>query len=300
LSASGDIDVSVIVPAYRAAATLGRCVESLTAQRFSGRFEIVVVASADHRSELPVLASHPALTCIAEVPQLPAAVARNRGARVARGRALAFTDADVLTPEHWLQQLCDASEQTFAVAGSVANGTPASVAGTVQYLVEFFDLSPSRPEPSEHGATCNLLLPQAVWKDYGPFPETMDGCEDSWLTGRLLAGGHLRFAPGACVYHLNRRRFRAVLRHQYALGGSHARLALWQGGPLPMPVRDGARATAMRICHFYRTLRRWRAPQRRRALALAPLVAAGFCAWGAGLVIESRRLRRAGIRCPPE
>jgi GT2 family glycosyltransferase len=295
LAAAVDIDVSVIVPAYRAAETLSRCLESLIGQRFRGSFEIVLVASADSRAELPAIASHPMLTVLERVPRLRAAAARNLGARVARGEALAFTDADVIAPTDWLSQLVEASHRRRCVAGSVANGTADSLAGTVEYLVEFFDLSPCRFEPSQHGASCNLLVPRPLWERYGPFPETMDGCEDTWLTARLLSAGLLHFAAPACVLHLNRQRMSEVIRHQYSLGGSHARLAVWQAPAGETPVRDGVRATLVRIHHLYRSLWRWRAPERRRALLLAPWVLATFSAWGAGLISESQRLRRAGI-----
>ena len=301
-----NIDVSVIVPAYRASETLGPCVESLLGQRFSGRFEVIVVVSADHESQLPALRDDPALTVVPRVPRLGAAAARNLGADVARGDALAFVDADVIARDGWLAALhaaadgdrsgagADLSDAVgdLCVAGAVANGTPTSVAGTVEYLVEFFDLSPSRTEPSEHGATCNLLVPRGLWETHGPFPEDMDGCEDTWLTTRARAADRLRFAPEAVVEHLNRQRLATVLRHQYELGGSHARLAVFQGTVPTAPLRHGVAATVERIRHLYRMLGHWQAPERARARRLAPLVLAGFCAWGAGLIMESVRIDR--------
>jgi GT2 family glycosyltransferase len=272
-------------------------VRSLLSQRFDRDFEVIVVASADAEPELAVLPKDARLTVVPRVPRLPAAVARNLGAGLARGSVLVFADADVVASGDWLQRLHDASGETNCVAGAIANGTPASAAGTVEYLVEFFDLSPARREPSEHGATCNLLVPRRLWEEYGPFPETMDGCEDTWLTTRLLQADSLRFEPAAVVSHLNRRRLRSVLIHQYALGGSHARLAAWQGSLSEAPVRAGMMTTVRRTRYLYRQLRRWRAPERFRAVALAPLVIAGFGAWGAGLILETRRLRRHARLC---
>lgn len=280
----------MIVPAYRAGATLPACVDSLTSQRFSGGFEIVVVASSDSEAELPSLPSHPRLRLIRRSPRLAAAAARNLGAAIARGRALAFTDADAIASADWLQALQAASGESLCVAGAIANGTPGSVVGTVEYLVEFFDLSPSRTEPSEHGATCNLLIPRGLWESYGPFPEGMNGCEDTWLTARLLGDGRLRFAPDAVVEHLNRQSMTTVLRHQYALGESHARLARLQGSLSPSPTAD-LRATVERVRYLYRMLARWTPGDLGRARRLAPLVVAGFGAWGAGLARESARLR---------
>jgi glycosyltransferase involved in cell wall biosynthesis len=291
LSFAEDIDVSVIVPAYRAAETLPGCVESLIAQRFSGSYEIIVVASADGEAELPVALTHAAVTYIARVPRLGAAAARNLGVGIARGRALAFTDADVIASEDWLERLQSASVGRLCVAGAIANGTPSSTAGTVEYLVEFFDLSPARTEPSQHGATCNLLLPRVLWDHYGPFPEGMNGCEDTWLTTRLIGHDLLRFAPDAVVHHLNRQRMRAVMAHQYALGASHARLAETQDALSSSPLKDVA-ATVERIRYLYRMVARWTPCELGRARMLAPLVVAGFCAWGAGLSSESWRIRR--------
>jgi glycosyltransferase involved in cell wall biosynthesis len=291
---SEQIDVSVIVPAYRAGETLASSIQTLQGQRFPGRFEIIVVASADCERELPWLPGHPSLRHETCVPRLAAATARNLGAKLARGASLAFTDADALAATDWLTRLSACSQGRWCVAGAVANGTPTSIAGTVEYLVEFFDLTPARAEPAEHGATCNLLLPRTLWESYGPFPEDMDGCEDTWLTTRLLADGLLRFAPDAVVHHINRRKLRAVLPHQYRLGASHARLAAKRGDTPRFPILHSAAATVGRIRYLYRMLDRWSCADRGRARRLAPLVVAGFLAWGGGLTTESVRIKKGG------
>lgn len=292
MSSSDPVKVSVIVPAYRAEATLARAVSALLAQRFSGRMEVIVVASGDHEAQLPVLPRRPGLRLQTHTPRLAAAAARNLGARMAQGDALAFTDADVIVSERWLQCLWEASEGRWGVAGAIANGTPANVAGTVEYLVEFFDLNPGRDEPSEHGATANLFLPRQLWEAYGPFPDGMEGCEDTWVTSRLHADGKLRFCSAAVVHHLNRQRLGAVLAHQYRLGASHARLAVRQGCAPRYPIAHSALVTVGRIRYLYRMLRRWTPADLRHARRLGPLVVAGFGAWGTGLATEALRCKR--------
>ena len=286
-----EIDVSIVVPAYRADATLAPCVESLLAQRFGGRFEVVVVANADEPDGLPALPPDPALRVIPRTPRIPAAAARNLGVACAQGSAIAFTDADVIAPPDWLERLTAARTGDSCVAGSVANGTPESVWGTVEYLVEFFDLSPARPHPPRHGATCNLLVPRAAWETHGPFPEWMGGCEDTLLTTRVRESGGLRFAPDAAVSHLNRQGVRAVLAHQRFKGATHARLAVALGEVPAHPVANGLEATVRRVAYLYRRMAAWAPAELGRALRLAPLVLAAFGAWGTGLIAESRRLR---------
>src|SRR5205814_7523742 len=46
------VDVSVIVPAYRAAASLSPCLTSILAQDFDGTFEVVVCATGNRPEEL--------------------------------------------------------------------------------------------------------------------------------------------------------------------------------------------------------------------------------------------------------
>jgi glycosyltransferase involved in cell wall biosynthesis len=296
----GAPSLSVIVPAYRAEATLGRCVEAILGQRTDAAFEVIVVASADTAATLPRLTPDDRLRVIEHVPRVSAAAARNLGVREATGAALAFTDADVVVPATWLDALVAASDGlTSVVAGSVENGTPDSAAGTSEYLVQFLDLVPGRPVASvDHGATCNLLVPRARWRDYGPFPEDLGGGEDTLLTQAAHRDGRLIFAPEAAVVHLNRTTVRAVLGHQWEFGRFTARLARrspelrygWlQRSPLLAPVAVIARLVSL----AWRSTA-WLPGQSGRLVKLSPLLAAALVAWGAGLAAEGVLLRRAG------
>ena len=290
------VEASIVVPAYRAERTLGRTVESLLAQELEAAYEVVVVASADAEDELPRLAPDPRLRVITSVPRLGAAAALNRGASGSRGELIAFTDADVVAPPNWLERLIEASRGDRCAAGSVLNGTPRSPAGTAEYLIQFLDLHPRRPARTAwHGATCNLLLPRPLWNRWGPFPEDMDGGEDTLLTLRLREQGRFVFAPDAPVIHLNRTAPTAMLAHQYRFGRFTARLARrgrvklrpltsrWQLAPV---------AVAGRLVSTYARVAAWYAGGRLWAFALMPLVVAGLVSWGVGLMVEGRRLDR--------
>ncbi len=224
--APGKFDVSVVIPAYRANRTLNRCLESVLQQQFVGSFEVIVCASADNAEELPTLERDPRLRLTSAVPRLSAAAARNRGAGEASGEAIAFTDADVVVAKDWLQRLVEASGGTKCVAGSVENGTPESLIGSAEYLMQFIDLHPRRkPDAVHFGATCNLFFPRDLWQASGPFPEGMDGGEDTLITAALRRQGLFTFERGAVVRHLNRTRFGDFMRHQYGFGRFSARLA---------------------------------------------------------------------------
>jgi GT2 family glycosyltransferase len=292
------LDVTVVVPAYRADRTLPAAVAALLAQRTNLSFEVVVVASADPGAPLPGLPADPRLRVVTRVPRLGAAPARNLGAGMAAGAALAFTDADVEVPPGWLDALVAASDGlTRVVAGSVLNGTPGSVAGTAEYLVQFLDLAPGRPAATaDHGATCNLLVPGPLWARYGPFPEDLGGGEDTLLTAAAHRDGRFRFAPEAVVTHHNRTTVRAVLAHQWDFGRFTARLARrdpsLRYGWLQRSVPLAPLAVAGRLVSIARRSA-WLARPRRRWLPAAPVVGAALVAWGAGLAAEGVAARRS-------
>jgi glycosyltransferase involved in cell wall biosynthesis len=287
-------EVSIVVPAYRAPATLSGTIESLLAQGQEVSSEVIVVASAEHERDLPSLADDPRLRVLTHVPGMPAATARNRGAAVARGVLLAFADADVLAPPGWLRRMVEASDGRRCVAGSVLNGTPGSVVGTAEYVIQFLDLHPRRPvRTAWHGATCNLLLPRALFESAGAFPEDMDGGEDTVLTVALREQGLFAFAPDAPVTHLNRTGAGQMLVHQYEFGRFTAQLARRSAYKLRPLVRYwplAPLAVAGRLVSAYGRVAAWYRGGRVRAVIALPLVIAGLTSWGAGLMAEGLRL----------
>lgn len=292
--------VSVVVPAYNGGPMLEDCIDSLLTQRFDRPYEVIIGASADNPSDLPRQRDDQRLTVLGWVGRVPAAAARNRGAAAARGELLAFCDADVLADPDWLQRLCDASRGELAVAGAVRNGTPGSRAGTIEYLVEFFDLHPARPvRTAWHGATCNLAVPRGLWEQHGPFPEDMGGGEDTLLTVALRRAGVFRFAPLAVITHRNRTRLRTVLAHQFELGRFTARL----GRRSPYRLRFLVRYTPLapvaaggRVVSLLARVAAWTPAELPRTLLLLPGLVAAFAAWGAGLGFEGALLDGRALR----
>jgi len=294
-------EVSIVVPAYRAAGHLRRCVASLCAQRSDKVFEVIVVVSGNEEDDLSYadeLPRDPLVTVIVHRPRLSAAEGRNLGVAQSRGDTLVFTDADVVAQEGWLVALLTASAGQRCVAGAVLNGTPRSWAGTTEYMVEFLDLHPGRPpETIWHGATCNLAVPRALWEAYGPFVDALSaikevGSADTTFTLQASADGRLEFCPAARIVHMNRTELQTVLRHQVVLGRCAAVLARrnptyphrrlvtrWWAVPLVV----GARWLSL-----WRRLLTWRIGLTPRALVLTPYVVAALVAWGRGLYQENR------------
>lgn len=106
--------VSVVIPLYNKQRTVARSVASLRQQTFQD-FEVIVVDDGSTDASWAQLEacgalSDPRFRCVQQVNAGPGA-ARNGGARLARGKFLAFLDADdEWLPEH-LQRAMQALEQ---------------------------------------------------------------------------------------------------------------------------------------------------------------------------------------------
>jgi len=84
---------SVIVPAYNSAATIGRALDSVFAQGATD-FEVLVIDDGSKDDLDTALAPYAGRLTLIRQANAGAAAARNTGVRAARGRLLAFLDAD--------------------------------------------------------------------------------------------------------------------------------------------------------------------------------------------------------------
>lgn len=280
-----DIRTSVIVPAWNAWATLPAVLDALEPQVAGRARELIVVDSTGDATPERIAERWPWVRVIAFPGRMLPGRARNEGVRAARGELVAFTDADAVPAPDWLDRLERALGRNDAACGAVTNGTPASPTGTAQWLLEFSEWLPSRRQPPDHAATCNLMVRRSVFERDGPFREDVWPGEDTIFTFELGRRGQLAFAPDAVVAHRNRIGLRAFLRHQRRLGGAYVAIAravpfpyAWVARPWFAPL-----AVPLRVLALVRRLRHEPA-ERGRAIRLAPLLLLGLAAWAAGIV----------------
>lgn len=85
--------VSVIIPAHNASATLRACVSSIHASEYRGQVEVIVVDDAS-RDDTATIADSLGCTVVRRRSNGGPALARNAGAKAAKGDILLFVDAD--------------------------------------------------------------------------------------------------------------------------------------------------------------------------------------------------------------
>lgn len=292
--------VSVIVPAYGSARTIERCLAALANQQTQHSFEILIVDSGtDDTCDLARRAL-PAVQAIHLPERAVAPVARNVGAREARGEILAFIDSDAYADPHWIDNIVAAADKGYdLICGSIGNANPASAVARAEQLLMFNEFLPDLPEaPSWFGLSGNMVLPRKSFQTFGPFV-AVRAAEDVVFSRKLLeTGGRILFQPTLLVFHDNRTRLRPFLRNQFVVGKHTAIarrlvrfadtnrywifLALLPVAPLAKLAKIALRMAMKKPRHLLSLLRE------------LPLVSLGACVYSFGLVAGATNRIPAG------
>jgi len=241
VSASGEMGsatprVSVVVTCLNAAATVVECIQSITSQDYPNLEVIVVDAGStdDTTSKALGAADNTAnFKLVIDESALTPARGRNKGAEVASGDFLAFTDSDCIAEPDWIRGLADPAnwkEHVGAVGGKTVFTQIPSEKGILVALhgalgtrlgsggsVEFFDrpnLSSAKSLPA-----CYVMYPSKIFKTTGGFDESLRYCEDSCLSARIRrAGFRLVYNPKAVIHHRHRNSVRQFVRWMFDYG----------------------------------------------------------------------------------
>jgi glycosyltransferase involved in cell wall biosynthesis len=283
---------------------------------------VIVIDSSDDDTDKRIEARFPEVRLLHREGRLAAGVARNLGARSARGELLAFTDADCIVDPDWLARIrsrhddpplegspnATAANDALALAGSIRNGTPESPVGSAEYLVEFSGSLPDLPRrPVPFAVTANLSIRKEAFLASPRFDGSRTGQDMVFGEEFRSWGGRILFEPSIGVAHTNRTRFLRFLRQQFRLGAGSARVRKrfpleghWVVRvppliPLLLPYR--LIQIARRSCTGG-----WRPTL--QFVSLAPLVFVGLISWTVGFLVGAVS-RKTGLqvseptRCSP-
>jgi len=215
------LDVTVVVP-VRDMDGLGELVAALRGQSLGvDRFE-VVIADDGSRRPLDVEPDGEWLRVDRAAPANSYA-ARNRGARLARGRVLAFCDADCRPAPDWLEHgLAAVDDGAGLVAGEVRPRRPRRV--TAWALLDADDsFNQERVVAEGYALGGNVFVRRDVFDRLGGFDETRPSGGDFELARRAVsAGERLVYARDAVVTHPTLDDARTFLRRAWFRERHHA------------------------------------------------------------------------------
>jgi GT2 family glycosyltransferase len=199
--------LSVVVPSRHRPAALARCLEALAAGDLDPRlFEVVVVLDGE---DVPDPAAPDGLPVrVLRASRGGPAVARNRGAFVARGDVLAFTDDDCAPARDWGRRLLEAvdAQPDALVGGRFVNALPHNGWAEASHLVldVVVEETVRRRAPIAFVPSANMALRRDVFHGVGGFDERFPhaAAEDRDLCARCIEAGHpIVLVPEAVVLH---------------------------------------------------------------------------------------------------
>jgi GT2 family glycosyltransferase len=202
------MDISVVIPCFNAAATLGDQLDALAAQDWAGEWEVIVsdngstdatVALArDYRDRLPNL------QIVDARDKRGAAYARNAGARQARGAALAFCDGDDQVGTGWLSAIAQALARHPFVASrfELTRLNPWWAESGLRHAQETGLQRIDYPPYWQHAGGCGLAVRRAIYQETGGFDETLRYLEDTDYCFRVQKAGYELVFESAAVVHV--------------------------------------------------------------------------------------------------
>jgi glycosyltransferase involved in cell wall biosynthesis len=229
----GAVALTVILPVYNGADSVGAQLDALVAQHWSEPWEVLVVDNASTDETPAIVASyasaHPDRVRVVAAPDAHnLAYVRNVGVRQARGTAVAFCDDDDLVGERWVPAMGDALRDHRLVGSRMEYARLSAEAALTdradfqsEGIEEVFGI------PVVNGVSG---VQRALWDELGGNDETLAATGedlDFAIRAHLHRGVEPHFAPDA-VYHVQRRdhpasTFRQARRYGRAMALLYAR-----------------------------------------------------------------------------
>lgn len=213
--------ISVIVPVYNGQETIGECIRSLLRLAFAREdFEILLVDNASTDGTSDILARYSDGVRVLYEGKRGAAAARNRGLFNARGKVVAFTDADCIVEKDWLHEIVSPlKDHSIGVAGGrILSRRPCNEIEMFGERIHdhYKAINVCRPP---YTVTANWSSRLSVIKEAGFFDENLLKNQDSELAYRIVQCGYrLVYVPEAVIYHRNRSTLLGLFKEGYVHG----------------------------------------------------------------------------------
>jgi len=196
-----DLNVSIVVITYNDVSNISECLESILAQKFSYKYEIVIVdgISTDGTQEIikKFAKKYKQIRVIIEKSSITEA--RNIGIKKSKYDFVAFTDSDCIVPKDWIQTLTKnytkLKSQNNKVVGVGGANVPPKNINTFTYAIGIaFDsiigsLGSIQAKKFEENApalsiSCtNSLYEKSALKKAGLFSEELGNQGEDWDMG---------------------------------------------------------------------------------------------------------------------
>jgi glycosyltransferase involved in cell wall biosynthesis len=293
-----DVLFSVIIPTYARPNQLVGCLESMTRlQPPATGYEVIVVDDGNPQpleETVKPYRDRLRLTLLRQANAGPG-VARNAGARAARGQYLAFTDDDCWPDPNWLVAMARGFERApeNLLGGRIVNLLTQNCYSTTSQVIldviySFFN---DNPDAARFFASNNIAVAAKSFVAFGGFDRHFRvGAEDRDFCNRWLhSGNRMTYVPEAIVRHAHELTLRTFCKQHfsYGRGALHYHRLLRQRGSGRMRDEMGVHWRLRRLLRLPLS----RLPMR-QALKVLPLLLVWQGANAAGFLYEASRSRK--------
>jgi GT2 family glycosyltransferase len=222
---------SVIIVTRDRSEELAEALDSVAAQ--PGAFEVIVVDDGSRDGTWAMLERRPGVVAIRREAAGGPGVARNDGAKRARGRALVFLDSDCRVLPGWLGAMLLPLERdgVGAVGGAEALDPLEPLLGRVFHFVLTSPLTTGRIRGGSGGRAAkyrprsySLAVRRSDFERAGGFAPMHHGEDIDFVTRIGALGLELVHAPEARVHHRRRRTWTGFSRQLFAMGRARSAL----------------------------------------------------------------------------
>lgn len=207
--------LAVVIPAYRAHATIGACLDALRAQ-LAPAAEVLVVVDDASRETMRALCEPRGARVL--TPNRGAAAARNLGAAHARADIVLFLDADCVPARNWVRALLAPFADPHIVAACGMKRTQQR--GIIPRFIQLeFDYRYDNERATRYIDFIDsgtAAYRRAIFLRNGGFDARLPDAEDVDLSYRLSERGYkMAFAAEAIVYHRHPESLFEYLRRKF-------------------------------------------------------------------------------------
>lgn len=197
--------ISVIIPNYNKASTIGKCLEAAFASRY-GKYEVIVVDDCSTDNSVEIIKSFPC-TLLQLETHGGTSKARNTGALNSRGEILFFIDSDCLLQEDTLSSVNKAisgQDNSSVIIGGTYTRLPYDSGFFSTFQSIFINYSETKRREPDYIASHAMAIDSGLFRKSEGFPEKfLAMIEDVEFSHRMRrAGFKLIMSPQILVQHI--------------------------------------------------------------------------------------------------
>ncbi len=196
--------ISIVVPAFNEEKYIRDCLLSVRNQKYDKNYELIVVDNGSSDSTARIAKEH--ADKVVYEPKKGVAHARQRGYEAARGNIIAYTDADTIVDEYWLNEIEKSFEDGIVGAYGLihlSDGTALDKLLAKYGFTAFLKINHACGFPQCVGM--NFAVRKAALDAVGGFNTELKSAEDIDLSMRLRKLGKLYLNSRMIVYTSSRR-----------------------------------------------------------------------------------------------